>query len=198
MLTAVIAALVTVAASNSPHAAVLSYTGGFQAGTRGANATVGWSFKTNESVTVTALDSQSLGAGSHGMVRLYDAAGDILASAMLSFTDPTETVGSAVYHRVSIAPITLLANTKYFITNDIGAGTQFRGFVASVTTDPAITYLGPVSSEGQGGTPTGNTRNFETGDFGPNFDIRSVPEPAGIGALLVGLAGLGFTRPRRA
>ena len=52
------------------------------------DVTAGWSFTTNSAITVTALDA--FDPTGTGLVRLYDASGDILASANLSTSDPVE------------------------------------------------------------------------------------------------------------
>lgn len=86
--------------------------------------TAGWSFTTNRAVTVTALDAfDPTGAGTAGAVRLYTAGGTVLASTTVTTSDPQE--GSPVsFYSHAISPVSLLANTTYFIAEDFGSTTQ--------------------------------------------------------------------------
>lgn len=160
----------------------LEFTSGNPVHFTGANAAVGWSFTTKQALSVTTLDAFDPGSGLQ--VRLYDGSGTTLASATILATDPT--VGSPIsFHSHAIAPVTLLANTTYYIAQDTTPSATFYIQVSGLTTDSSITYDGGVvGSEGQNPTKDSpNGINYYTPDyFGPNFNIGpaaiSTPEPS--------------------
>jgi hypothetical protein len=80
-----VAMALATAATFAAHATpVLEFSGGTVKG-NGANTTsAGWSFTTNEAITVGALDTWSPGQ----QVRLYNSSGTTLASATPLNTDP--------------------------------------------------------------------------------------------------------------
>jgi hypothetical protein len=191
----VMTAILLGAAAGAPaQAAVLSYTGGSQVGTRGADATWGWAFETNTAITITDVYSNSVGAGSDDILRIYDASGRVLDQTTFTGLEPST---PGIGFEEAIQPLTLAAGAEYFITTDVGPGTQGRAGVSSVTTDPSITYLGTLFANGQGALPTTLTTIYSPGIFGPNFDV-AVPEPGGVAMLGCGLLGLaGLARRRR-
>jgi len=172
--------------------------GNNQAQFTGGGAAAGWSFTTTEAISVTALDAYDPGNGLQ--VRLYDASGTTLASATVLPTDPS--VGSPIpFYSHAIAPVTLSANTTYYIAEDLDPTTYIYIQVSGLTTDSSITYSGGVAGAvGQNPmTDSPNGRLFYSPDyFGPNFNIGptngnppvSTPEPSTL--LLVGLGGMGF------
>ncbi len=112
------------------------------------DVTAGWSFTTNSAITVTALDA--FDPTGTGLVQLYNAGGNILASANLSTSDPVEGSPTPFYTQ-SVAPVLLAADTKYFIAEDMCAvtgsscaspGTTAYSRVLDLTVDPAISYDG--------------------------------------------------------
>lgn len=158
----------------------------------------GWSFNTNEAMVVNALDVfDPTGAG---QVRLYDGNGTVLASATVTTTDPVE--GTPIqFYTQAITPVSLAANTTYYIAQDFAAGTtKVLDLAVGVTTDFSITYVKTVTSIGLGLNPTSDNQYggaYNPAFFGPNFDI-AVPEPASLTIFGIGAAVLGLTRRRRA
>jgi len=71
----------------------------------GFDASAGWSLKTNQAITVAALDAfDPTGNGTAGAVRLYNASGTVLASATVTTSDPKE--GSPIsFYSHAISPV---------------------------------------------------------------------------------------------
>jgi Domain of unknown function (DUF4082) len=128
---------------------------------------MGWEFQTTHDLTLTALDAYDPSLS--GNVRIYDASGNVVASAGVTATDPL--VGSAGFHSHALTtPITLSAGTWY-IAQDIPAGeTVLVG--ADIVNSPEVTYLSSLVGSGLGGTPTTDLFGgvFAPGIFGPNFE----------------------------
>jgi len=169
----------------------------------------GWTFTTNEAITVTALDAWNPDPDGT-TVRIYSIIpGDFIngggsltdvASAVVTPSDPEE--GSPTeFNSHSIAPVTLHANAgtdeRYYIVEFVGPNMSVRTTTSysAVIADPSINYGWPVS--GIGGYPTDdiNVGAFGPGYFGPNFEIApATPEPASMLTLAGGLALLAFFR----
>jgi len=209
-ITTIAAGLLIGGLASAAQVPVLEFNSGDQQFFYGTNyATVGWSFTTNEAITVTALDAYD--PTGDGYVQLYNGAGDVLASAYLTTSDVQQGSPTLFYTQALLDPVSLVAGTTYYITEDIcganscpddndGLGTLFYGSVGGdLSVDPSITYDGGVAAAGAGQTPT---TDGLVGDglanaafFGPNFDIASAaPEPStllmGLSASLLGLAAL--------
>ena len=82
--------------------------------------TAGWTFTTNQAITLTALDA-FLGGAASTQVRLYDTSNNLLASGTVTSADPTVAGGAITYNELAIAPVSLAANTTYFIVEDVAA-----------------------------------------------------------------------------
>jgi len=176
---------------------VLNFTSGTQSTFGTFTGGVGWSFSTNQSITVTALDTWMLTSGptSTVTVRLYDSALNILASASVGASDPLTGSPNQFYSH-AITPVVLAAGTTYYIAQDVS---QIAINVVGLSTDPRIVYLGGLR-DASTVTPLSNALGGSVlpAYFGPNFEIASVPEPGTLPTLLGALAGLGVLRKIRA
>ncbi|HVZ07728.1 MAG TPA: DUF4082 domain-containing protein [Rhodopila sp.] len=158
---------------------------------------VGWSFTTTQASTVVALDAYDPGR-SGTEVRLYDGLGTLVASAMVSTSDPTE--GSPLFYSATLTtPVTLDANATYYVVQDLPAGLGAWFTVDTPVTESAITYGAPVSAIGLGMNPTTDLAlgTLAPAYFGPNFDITAIPEPVSLLAFGSGIAGLAAIRRRK-
>jgi hypothetical protein len=142
-----------------------------------SDLTIGWSFSTNSSLSVTAL--ASFDPSGTGLVQLYDADLNVLASATLTATD-SQAGSPTQFYVQPITPVTLLPSNTYYIAEDVSDGTALWASAGTITVDPAISFLGAVSSSGDGQTPTDDSFGgaFDLGFFGPNFSTSTTPEPS--------------------
>lgn len=201
-LAAMAMGLVAGGAMRSEAGLVASLTGGTTFGNFARNGiTAGWSFTTTQAISVTALAAYN----PDFEVRLYDAGGTVLATASPGSADPTVVAGDLSFHVKTIAPVTLAANTTYYIAEDLPESVIPRTAESgSVTTSPLITFGDAVFQFGTGGKPTSD--GFSGGGvlrgvFGPNFEasaVSAVPEPATmVSGAVAGLGLIGFGRRRR-
>jgi Domain of unknown function (DUF4082)/PEP-CTERM motif len=159
--------------------------------------TLGWSFTTNNAITVNGLgvfdDSQD-GLTDSYEVGLWDSQGDLLAetTVLSGTTDPLVNQ----WRYVSMTPVTLAADETYYVgalylTSDDGV--YFPAFPGTVTTTANIIYQQATYAPGPSLTdPT--TPDGTPGFFGPNISIGSstIPEPSTWAMMLLGFAGLAF------
>ncbi len=175
-----------------------------QTAVSGGNNTFGFSFTTGSAVTVADLDYLTPGTGGRA-VRLYDAAGTTLASAIVLATDPKESTGGFTYNVHALAkPLTLAANTMYFVAGDSVFGDVIPYSVTGLTIAGGITYDAGVSRGGYG-NPTSDVASatLNPAFFTVNFDLApavATPEPSTLAMVAAGvpvLLGLGYRRYRR-
>ncbi len=172
--------------------------------TVGPPASMGFAFTTNQSIVVDALaDVIVPGQISSTQVRLYDGSQTILAEATVSTTDPHPysipygTTGEHLSLYVqAITPVTLAADTTYYIAADTPNSASFISQLVGITTDPSITYDHGVNVFGTCNNPLTDSGGLGPGYLGPDFLIAAsaVPEPS---ALVLAVAGLTISLARR-
>jgi hypothetical protein len=167
----------------------------------GAPYTLGFSFTVTGNQTITALgafDQNSDGLAGAADVGLWDANGDLLASAVV----PSGTGGTldGEFRYTAITPFALTAGTTYFVgayepddnASSLNTGQGGSGFVNGNVTiiQDQFAYNGTfefpsVTDEYPGGAW-----------LGANFELGSVPEPSTWALLGLGVFGLGFALRR--
>jgi hypothetical protein len=170
---------------------------------------LGWSFTTNVAISVSALgyynasltssSAPGLSAGCDcGDVGIFNSAGDLLASAQVTSSDPV--IGFFNYQ--AITPLQLAAGQTFYILAETGSS-DYTWNVNGLTVSPNITFdedayiKSPTLEFG-----TSSQGSAATGFFGPNFldspAAASAPEPSSLLLLgTVSLATLGALRLRR-
>mgnify|MGYP000741466425 CR=1 FL=1 len=194
---AVLGLLVPLGAQAAP---ILSTSGGSPFG--GAARTIGWKFTTGSSaLSVTHLDALFNNGVTSTNVRMYNSAQTILASATVTTSDPTVTAG-LTWRSHAITPVTLAANTTYFIASDQPSNLNSFVLTSTPTMSLGVLYQGGINSLGTGGLPL--TDAFGSGAlgnsyFGPNFEAvtTTIPEPATLSVLLSAPGAVMLRRGRR-
>lgn len=196
-------ALTTVQPSLASIIAVLPGSGGFQNSNYGSNITLGWGFTLTDALTITDLgyfDGNTGLTDSHP-VGIWNSLGNLIAEA----TVPGGTAGALVngFRFVSITPVVLNPGA-YSIGGyaNMTSPDEFRFEVSSVATVAGLSF-GPANLYTQADSLTRPTTKADAfsqdGFFGPDFlvsgPVTVVPEPAGAGISLLGLAIIvGFRR----
>ncbi|MGA2620563.1 MAG: PEP-CTERM sorting domain-containing protein [Thermoguttaceae bacterium] len=204
LLAVALAAALGLAAAGTAYAdpvAEYGYSGSLGSG---GDYTVGWSFTTNQAISVTALDALYPAPGG-SQVYLYGTSDNVLASTTVLTTDPRE--GSPIpFYSQAITPVVLAAGQTYYIVENMTPGSSVAIYAYGVTTQSFITYGGGVAEPGLSTYPTtdafyANYLNWYAPDyFGPNFDataVESVPEPSVAMGLCTSLLGLAVIYLRR-
>jgi hypothetical protein len=200
--------LLTVFASGSLMADVLSFNTSSAGSAINNNQTVGWEFDVLSSVTVTGLGWYDQGlnglADSHE-VGIWNSTGTtLLTSALVAAgtTDPLD----GLFRTVGITPIVLSPGEYIVGGENFADNPEQLAFDVPPTTDPRISFVGGEYSL------IDNTFEFPDNPtgvadccWGPSFSVAAagatVPEPANAGVLLaIGIlaATLLARRPRRA
>jgi hypothetical protein len=171
---------------------------------------LGWSFTTNVATQVYGLGfydaflsggSSGLSAGCNcGEVGIYNSSGVLLASALVTSSDPA----SDFFRWASITPIILPAGGTYYIAAETGSA-QYTWYTSGFAVSPDINFLQDQfvysSTLAFPWESTGITAAYGGAWFGPNFEeqeVPPVPEPATVSLLGMGLLGLvGALRRKR-
>jgi hypothetical protein len=172
---------------------------------------LGWSFTTNVSISVTALGyyNATLTGGLFGLdascncgeVGIFNSAGNLLSSAQVTSSDPV----TGFFNYQAITPLQLAGGQTYYILAETGSSDYTWG-VNGLTVSPNITFGSDayISSSTLAFGTSSQGRNVADGGgfFGPNFldspASASAPEPSTL--LLFGtvsVAMLGAVRLRR-
>lgn len=162
---------------------------------------LGYEFQVNSAVTVTGLGGYNSPTGWGGTqeVGLWDADGNLIASAMVTNSDTA--IGD--WYFASIAPVALVVGEDYIVGAQ--GGSNFAGELP-MNVNPDITYVedqyfnfGEASPLTPLTEPTGTediTSPSSAGWFGGNveFGSASAPEPGTDFLVAAGLLGLGLFR----
>jgi Domain of unknown function (DUF4082)/PEP-CTERM motif len=159
--------------------------------------TSGYKFSANSNATVVGLSTWDswANASSTAAVGLWDANGNLLASASVSATGPS--VGQWSY--TLITPIALTAGDDYYV-GSFGEQANFTENVGGLLADPRINYLAIATVDSTSLTfPSGTVDIFENGFFGGNviLGVSAVPEPSTWAMMILGFCGIGFMAYRR-
>jgi hypothetical protein len=159
---------------------------------------VGWIFKAEQNINVTALgmwDESGDGFAASGLdVGLWDVAGNLLASTSVN-SGNTLTNG---FRFASIGATSLTAGTNYVIGGLTGPSDQYRA-TATVTNSAGASWLGARYVNGPSLAFPTNTFVNTAGWFGANFQYEqpaAAPVPATLALFGFGLLSLGWSRRR--
>ena len=183
--------------SNLYAASVLSWTGG-SFPQSAYQQTVGWNFTVNTALTVASLqwyDPTGTNVLQH-TVDVWNMSGTLQGTACVG----SGCAGSSWSAGYWSTPVGFaLATGTYDIGGWVDVGDPFEWYGATVTTDPAITFIQPVFFHGPVTQFPGTTTCCGSiGFFGPNFTTGSVPEPGSLGLLASGLVtAVGMLRRKR-
>jgi hypothetical protein len=162
------------------------------------NFTRGWVFDvvSPSGILVTHLglfDQDGEGLIDDHEIGIWDAEGNLLASALLEAGDESPLDEAGLFRLVRIPGLLLPAAKGY----RIGAVYERASLdlqaiqVTGLTVNPAIRFAGAVRSPRSGTAelefPLDADEFFDPGIFGPSFEFSQVPEPSTVLSVLVGL-----------
>jgi hypothetical protein len=177
----------------------LDFTGGssyFASQDSGSPYTIGWSFTTSETLSVSGLgfwDDQDHTLGFSHDVGLWDSSQNLLASTTITSTSmPVASTGPGQWlfntiGTITLTPGTYLIGADYVKADDVDA---YRYYVSNITTVDGLTFDSARYVYGSGlNFPGGYQGGPSPSYFGPNLEFGSpVPEPT---SLLMGVVSLG-------
>ena len=156
-----------------------------------------------EDISVTALGIFSTTAGlldAHPIAIYANGTNTALAQVVVPASGPISSNG---FQYVSIAPLTLTANTTYVLADAYGPSFNDAQNIGGLTTNSAITYGGyfydrSTTLDNAVLTPANDGVFYDgsTSYVGSNFEFTAIPEPSTY-ALLIGIFAFGFIIVRR-
>jgi hypothetical protein len=197
---AALSAAMLVSAPASAEVAIVGFTGGTTFNAFSSNETIGFVFRANDDMRVTALGwyGASGTLNSAHRVGLWSSTGTLLGSAIVT---PGAT-GASLFRYVALPTTLLTAGQVYFIggVDTATDGDTYVTSVTSLTTDAAVSFLGSAVSANGSGFAFPNRINTITlgGRFGPNFEFTpGIPEPATWAFMILGFGVIGGALRRR-
>jgi hypothetical protein len=152
--------------------------------------TLGYEFQANQSTDVVALATwNSWSSTAPAEVGLWDASGNLLASASVSSTSPT--TGTAGWSYTDITPVALTPGATYTV-GSFGTSANYTYDPSGFTVDPRITYVDNAFSSTDAFARPDQAEAGFTGWLGGNVLLGGVPEPATWAMLILGVAMIGF------
>jgi hypothetical protein len=198
------AAAIGMGLSQSQASAILSNPNDTHGARTSADLSVGYQFTVgSNNLTVTALgyfDDSGDGLQQSHDVGLYSSTGATLGTVTVASGTTDPVVDDFRYADLG-APITLFANTTYYIAGETGTAVDIwadSSLGATITkSSDANTYIEYYDISSTLDFPsTINNGGHDSVYFGPNFEYTVVPEPACLGLLGVGAMSMLLRRQK--
>jgi len=154
---------------------------------------LGWEFSLSSPTTVTGLGYNNYGFNSDHTVGIYNSAGTLLASAVV--TGSSTLIGD--YRYDTGLSLKLAAGDYYVVATTLGLNDGWIYQASSWSTEPSVSYLGSYYADGAGGhlafpDLSATSRQY----FEANF-LTAIPEVSTWAMLAAGFVGLGLAGRRR-